>query len=461
MVEPTAERGPKAILEVLESPHLLSAFAEFMDKEGHLSSLQFWMTASGIERQMETLEHQDGNSWLLEPDSVVIDDACKLFHNFFRKNAAFIELEDDLFRDLAACFERLDAKDPTELQSLRWLKLIRKAKDAVLSQMELEYQGFAHSSIYKTLQKSPGRHNANDLGHFPDDYSNYSGDGSPRKSNDSLCSSDGEEDRSRKPFKLTNMFKMKKKEAGGSDDMFHFPSRKDGTDNVEGELKSILNSDERVSERSFFAKRTLSRSRKDKSKESRVKDDGYLSSDNEKSSGFFKGFSRHKKSASSASKKELSPNSKSNTLDRSSPRTKEMSVSKDSLKTPLSDSDSGSENVLSTLTRSRDEMAPKSVGSDVQIVLYPHQRVLELQEKCDQLEKERKQLQNQMEVLHQDDEAEAKKYRQLSLMQVGLDVELANLRAETVRVERDDLDHILTPVITAILHIFACHTHYF
>lgn len=456
MAEPTIQKDPKAILEVLESPHLLSAFSEFMDKEGHLSSLQFWMTAAGIERQIETLELHDGNSWLAEPDSVIIDDACKLFHNFFRKNSVFIELEDDLFRDLAACFERLDVKDPTEIQSLRWLKLIKKAKDAVLSQMETEYLGFIQSSVYKSLQTERGRdHHANERGHFPDDYSIYSGDGSPRKSNDSLRSrnsSDGEEERSRKPFKLANMFKMKKKDVWGSDEMSQFPSRKDGSDNVEGELKSILNADERVNEKSFFAKRTLSRTRKDKSKEGRGKDDGYLSSDYEKSPGFFKGFSRHKKSASTSSKKDLSPNPKATTLDRTSPRAKEVSVSKDSLKAPLSESDdSGSENVLSTLTRFRDELSPRGMHSDVPIVLYPPQRVLELTEKCGQLEKERKQLQNQMDILHQEDEAEAKKYRQLSLMQVGLDVELANLRAETVRVERDDLDHILTPVIVVAL----------
>jgi hypothetical protein len=424
------------LLEVLENPHFLSAFAKYLDKEGRVGNLQFWMSVSAIQELVQSSKAHNGEEWIDKSDEFIVEEGQRIFDSFFVKEEGFVDIEADAFKELKNCFDKLKSKDPSEISSLRWYKLLLKAKDFAMSQMESDYPQFTQSSYYSKAisQLSPNRPRS--------EASDMYDDATPRGSTDSTFSrGDFDDERARKSgFKVPNMFKMLKKEDQSLQipDELRTPARKDGSENVEGELKSILLADDKTFGRSFFGKKQKSYTTKS---ERRGESDD-ASSDNERP-GFFRSLGRKRspshKPSGSKSLRDTSPLAKG-----SSPMSEDSEFQSDDGGLRASE-----DSLLSSPKLSSDHSPGSRILTQIPentLILVPSGGITEAKKRFEQLDQEYKQVQLQMDSVPQNDEAEKQKWRQLSLMKVGLEVELTAMRAKIGKLELEEMENFLSPV---------------
>ena len=232
-------RVPPTLSETLDDPHLLSSFVDFMDKDGRLPYLQLYMILSGIEDQFGQQSNLKGDSWFGKPDPLLIEDLQKLNNDFFMDNSSSIEIEHKIATDFQNCIKWLEDSKSLNNQSLQFFHLLKKVKLDVLRQMELDYGLFMKSAAFENQKSTLDLDDIDtSIGQYSDRYRMLLDD----------------KDKFKKSFKLSTFFKKNKKERDKVP-----PSRKDGVDNIEGELQSIITSDETVFGR---MKRGLERIRK-------------------------------------------------------------------------------------------------------------------------------------------------------------------------------------------------------
>jgi hypothetical protein len=221
------EKSPPTLIETLDDPHLLSCFVDYMDKDGRLPYLQLYMILSGIEDKVGLLINSDRDSWIAEADPLLIKDLKKLRIEFFLEDSVFIDIN-QVATNFEKCIQKLDSTKSLSNQSLDWLKHLKKMKIEVLRQLEVEYEMFIKSTAYPEHLK--GNLDFDDeesaIGQYNDRYRLLLDD----------------KDKFKKSFKLSNFFKKSNRKTG--DDAP--PSRKDGVENIEGELQSIIASEETI-----------------------------------------------------------------------------------------------------------------------------------------------------------------------------------------------------------------------
>ena len=186
------------------------------------------MILTGIEDQISLLINPQGDSWVGKPDSILMEDLQKLNQDFFLDKSVFIDIDEQLAQDFQNCIHSLDTKKSLFEQSLSWFHLLKKVKMNVLHQMERDYELYIKSSIYQNQKLNVD---------LDDD---EVGDGLSYSDKYRMILADRDKFR----FKVSNFFKKIKKDpkSGGNDTI---PSRKDGVENVEGELQSIISSEEK------------------------------------------------------------------------------------------------------------------------------------------------------------------------------------------------------------------------
>lgn len=227
IISSESSKPSPTLIETLDDPHLLSSFVDFMDKDGRLPYLQLYMILSGIEDQVGLQIHSD--SWIGNPDPLLLEDLQKVSNDFFVDNSVFIDIDDQLASDFQVCIKRLGEAKSLKNESLEWFKVLKKVKLDVLRQMEIDYALFIKSNTFENQKSSLDfDEEETPMGQFSDRYRMLLDD----------------KDKFKKSFKLSNFFKKNKKERRGVDHIA--PSRKDGVDNIEGELQSIITSEETV-----------------------------------------------------------------------------------------------------------------------------------------------------------------------------------------------------------------------
>ncbi|KNC96238.1 uncharacterized protein SPPG_08392 [Spizellomyces punctatus DAOM BR117] len=270
--EKAKQRERPTLAAVLHDPLLLSYFTEFMDQEGRMPYLQFWIVVNGVRNQLnEDEEHHDiptNDEMLGERSDVdwrpISEDIHSVYTEFLAPN-----LKSKLAIDKELC-----TKMDLLISYVHWepgaaknhviaaLKILFEAQDQVFRIMaDEDYTSFMRSTLYMKL-----------VAHLMQDHS-------PRRSQDSIeleyghndprrsstevdravVSPVGSEDelpdasRSVVPKKKSfiNVFKKGKSKAAGEVEPIlpagHPanvpplpPVRTDSIDNVEGELQSIL-----------------------------------------------------------------------------------------------------------------------------------------------------------------------------------------------------------------------------
>ena len=419
-------KTPK-LLDVLENPHLLSAFAEFMDSQKRLSLVQFWMTSHNILQQVSFIK-STSDGWVEEPEPFLMEDTKNVFYSFFLSESPLVvHLEESLINQVKSCYKELNSKELNQIHDLKWAHILEKTRDWIYNQMDsIDFPLFMNSPAFVKLSASWSAENGADLDLPMNNTNDFRISGETDRSRQSL--EGGEEERSsRKPFKnVFRKFRKSSHDALGSSrksseeiprssidalDTAKTPSRKDATDNLEGELKSLLHVEDGIF--GVFKKRSSSRTR-EHSKNVEISDSSDHSSH---SGGLFKNF-KSKKILKTKKNNPISQIVKSPLEESASSEglgSRDFQVSVDSLVQPLSDS-------LESLESQNREFIAKTKYKD--------------------LEQEYESIQRQIQSLSLQDQ-DSNLSRQLNLMKIGLQVELNKLESE---MKSQGFGHFFSPV---------------
>jgi hypothetical protein len=232
------EKSPPTLVETLDDPHLLSCFVDYMDKDDRLPYLQLYMILSGIEDQVGQLVNSEGDSWIGQADPLLIEDLKRLSNEFLSGESVFIDINSKLAADFQNCIQKLDTTKSLNSQSLEWLKFLKNVKSDVLRQMELDYGMFVKSATFENFKGNLDFDDEEDI-----------------EKHRSLLE---DKEKFNKFIRRSSFFKKSKKKPVDNAP----PSRKDGVENVEGELQSIISSEETVFGRIKHGLSSKGRSRK-------------------------------------------------------------------------------------------------------------------------------------------------------------------------------------------------------